>query len=530
MKDRPPLPFQGPAAARCLAYAILLVAALSCRPTGRTEGDGLAAVPDGAFGDLGDGTYLNPIFPGDYPDPSVVRVGADYYLTHTPHDNRPGLVVWHSRDLVNWTAVGCALPGGEGEIWAPELAFYKGKFYVYFPNWTTRSNCVVTADDPAGPWSEPVDLKVGNIDPGHIVGEDGKRYLYFSDGAMVELAEDGLSTVGPVRRVYDGWPYPEEWLVECFCLESPKLFRKDGFFYLVSAQGGTSGPATGHMAVVARSRSVFGPWENSPYNPLLRTRSAAEPWWSKGHATLIDTPGGAWYAVYHACKAHRRTRGRMTLLEPVEWTADGWPRLPEGSDASRPIPLPDGENAGSTIGFGGDLEAGFRARLWQAAGGWHPGRYAVAGNTLRLAPLGDTPEASRPLLRQVHHDRYEAVVAIAAGGTGFRGLALYYGPKFYYGCGLGPDGIYRFGPGTRERIAGPPGGAVAYFKIVNDDQNVGLYVSPDGAAWKRIEDAVDVSPYQTNLLRGFRSHRIALFCCGDGAGDAEFRDFAYRPM
>lgn len=511
----------------------ILAFSSACRPGEQRGGSGAgpakaATIPEGAFGDLGNGFYLNPIFPGDYPDPSVVRDGADYYLTHTPHDNKPGLVVWHSRDLVNWKAIGCALTAGTGEIWAPEILKYKGRFYIYFPNQTTHSNCVVTADNPAGPWSEPVDLKIGNIDPGHVVGEDGKRYLYFSDGNMVELAEDGLSTVGPVRKVYDGWTYPEDWLVECFCLEAPKLFRRGEYFYLVSAQGGTSGPATGHMAVVARSRSVFGPWKNSPSNPLIHTRSSAETWWSKGHASFVDTPEGDWYVVYHACKNNRRTRGRMTLLEPVEWTADGWPRLRDGVDPARPIPMPKGDNIGSTVDSAGDFETTFRNHRWQAASGWDPNRYVFSGNTLRMKSLGEKPEDSRPLLYQAHHDRYEAAVEIAAGGPGFRGLALYYGPKFYYGCGLGPDGVYRFGVGVREKIADLPGGAAVHFKIINDDQNVGLYFSLDGASWKRVEDAMDVSPFQTNLLRGFRSLRVALFAFGGAGGEAEFRNFAYR--
>ncbi len=515
-----------------LGAAVLFAA--SCRPespgsgpANRASSDGPSA-PAGAFGDLGNGFYLNPVFPGDYPDPTVLRDGRDYYMTHTPHDNKPGLIVWHSRDLVNWRALGPALTEGTGEIWAPEIVKQAGKFYIYYPNQTTHSNCVVTADDPAGPWSAPIDLGIGHIDPGHVVGEDGNRYLYFSGGHMIRLAPDGLSTVGEARKVYDGWAYPEDWRVECFCLESPKLFRRGDFFYLVSAQGGTSGPATGHMAVVARSRSVFGPWENSPHNPLLHTYASAEAWWSKGHASFVDTPEGDWYVVYHAARNNRRTRGRMTLLEPVEWTADGWPRLKDGGDPSHPIPMPNGENVGSTIDLRGGFETAFQHHRWQAAGAFAPGRYAVSGNSLRMASLGEDPEGSRPLLFQAHHDRYEAAVEMKSGAPGFRGLMLYYGARYYYGCGLGPDGIYRFGANGRVKVADLPPGEFVGFKIVNDDQTVGLYFSADGSIWKRVEDAVDVSPFQANLLGGFRSLRIALFAYGAPGSAAEFRDFVYR--
>jgi xylan 1,4-beta-xylosidase len=513
-----------------------------CRSPQKNTPPGPAAVPPGAFGDLGNGFYLNPIFPGDYPDPTILRDGADYYLTHTPHDNSPGLIVWHSRDLVNWKAIGHALTAGLGEIWAPDFVKYKNRFYIYFPNRTTRSNCVVAADQPAGPWSAPIDLKVGNIDPGHIVGEDGNRYLYFSDGNMVRLAEDGLSTVGAVRKVYDGWPYPEDWRVECFCLESPKLIRKGDYFYLISAQGGTSGPATSHMAVAARSKSVFGPWENSPYNPVIHTRSSAETWWSKGHASLVDTPSGGWYVVYHAYKNNRRTLGRMTLLEPIDWTADGWPSLPEGSDPARPIPMPPGDNVGSTIDRQIDFETDFRACRWQANGPFDPVRYSFSGNRLRMKPRGEDPAGSGPLLFMPHHDRYQAAVEVtinpaaaslggvpSAGLSRSQGLMLYYGPQFYYGCGLGSDGLYVYTERGRRKVAGLPPGGFVHLKIVNDDQTVGLYSSPDGTTWARVEGARDVSPYQTNLLRGFRSLRIALFSCGGGAVETEFRNFVYSP-
>ena len=110
-------------------------------------------------------------------------------------------------------------------------------------------------------------------------------------------------------------------------LEGPKLLHKDGYYYMVSAEGGTAGPATSHMVVVARSKSVFGPWENSPYNPLVHTYSASDPWWSKGHGTLIDDAEGNWWVVYHAYAQGYHTLGRQTLIDPVEWTTDGWVKL-----------------------------------------------------------------------------------------------------------------------------------------------------------------------------------------------------------
>lgn len=269
-------------------------------------------------------TFPLPILPGDYPDPSIVRDGKDFYMTHSPFYYAPGFLIWHSQDLQNWEPVCRAVPEYEGSAMAPDLVKYKDRFYLYFPS--AGTNWVIWADDIRGPWSEPVDLKVGGIDPGHIADSAGNRYLYVNNGEIIRLTDDGLATIGQKRRVYDGWAYPKEWETEGMYLESPKLIYHNGYYYLTSAEGGTAGPATSHMAVAARSKNVDGPWENSPYNPIVHTYSASEEWWSKGHGTLIDDAEGNWWIVYHAYRNGYHTLGRSTLIEPVEWTDDGWYR------------------------------------------------------------------------------------------------------------------------------------------------------------------------------------------------------------
>lgn len=121
-------------------------------------------------------------------------------------------------------------------------------------------------------------------------------------------------------NLYDGWPIPDYIDIECICLGSPKLFKRGDYFYMVSAAGGTAGPATSHMAIVARAKQVAGPWENSPHNPMIWTKDAREDWWSKGHATLIEGPDRHWYAIYHGYPRGQRTLGRCTLISPVSWT------------------------------------------------------------------------------------------------------------------------------------------------------------------------------------------------------------------
>ncbi|MBW8882858.1 MAG: family 43 glycosylhydrolase, partial [Asticcacaulis sp.] len=299
--------------------------------------------------DRGDGTYLNPIIAGDHPDPTILKDGNDYYMTFSSFFSYPGLVIWHSTDLVNWAPVGPALFKPLGTIWAVDLCKHNGRYFIYIPaapDGNTWSIYAIFADNIAGPWSDPVDLKIsGCIDPGHVVGEDGKRYLFVNGIRKIRLSDDGLATDGELEPAYAPWRYPDDWIVEGFSPEGPKLLRHGDYFYLITAVGGTSGPPTGHMVIAARSKSIHGPWEHCPHNPIVRTTSAAEPWWSRGHATLVEGPAGDWWLVYHGYENGFRTLGRQTLLEPAEWTKDGWFRA-KGGDLSKPLAKPKGGKTG----------------------------------------------------------------------------------------------------------------------------------------------------------------------------------------
>ena len=164
------------------------------------------------------------VFPGDYPDPSIVRDGNDFYMTNSSFTYYPGLRVWHSTDLVNWEPISFGITAEQDySIFAPEICKVGDKFYIYYPT-SAGVNYVVTADDPHGPWSDPVLLDAHGIDPGHVYGEDGKQYLYTNNGFCVELTDDGLAAAGEDRKLYDGWQFPQEWETEGFWLESPEAF------------------------------------------------------------------------------------------------------------------------------------------------------------------------------------------------------------------------------------------------------------------------------------------------------------------
>ena len=208
--------------------------------------------------DLGNGFYLNPVISGDHADPTVLKDGEDYYMTFSSFDAVPGIVIWHSRDLVNWAPITTALKTPLGQVWAMDLIKHNGRYYIYIPGTPggKQGIFVIWADNIRGPWSDPIDLKVDAIDPGHAVGEDGKRYLFVNGIRRIGLTDDGLATVGELQMAYAPWHYPKDWVVEMFAPEGPKIFRRGGYFYLVTAVGGTSGPPTRHMVIVARSKSI----------------------------------------------------------------------------------------------------------------------------------------------------------------------------------------------------------------------------------------------------------------------------------
>lgn len=463
--------------------------------------------------------YPKAILSGDYPDPSIMRDGKDYYMTHSPFYYAPGFLIWHSQDLMNWEPVCRVMPEYEGSAMAPDLLKYKDTYYIYFPS--AGTNWVVWAKDIRGPWSKPIDLKVSGIDPGHIADEQGHRYLYVDDGYVVRLTDDGLATVGEKQKVYDGWFYPEGWETECMCLESPKLNYHNGYYYLTSAQGGTAGPATSHMVASARSKNILGPWENSPYNPIVHTYSTRDNWWSKGHGTLVDDVNGNWWIVYHAYAKGYHTLGRQTLIEPIEWTSDGWYRTKQ---TATPIKATQPIRHGLTLSddFNGP-ELGLQWTFWK--------EYAVKELTfgkgsLQMKAKGSSPADGRLLLTTAEDKNYETQVEITIGRGNRAGLLLYYNEKAY--AGILSDGkkftVYQ-NPETKWEVPNTIGNHF-YAKIRNRANLLQIMVSKDGERWSTVADNLDVSQLHHNNFLGFYALRPALLSAGKGS--ATFARFRYR--
>jgi len=322
----------------------------------------------------GPGRYQNPVLAGFYPDPSVVRVEDDYFLVNSSFAYFPGLPVFHSTDLVHWEKIGHALDrrgqltfeNGQGisrGLFAPTIRHHDGVFYIINTDVDGIGNFIVTAKDPAGPWTDPVVLpEIDGIDPDLFFDDDGRVWIAhngppagepkYQGHRAIRLWEFDLENMRPVkgsdRVIVDGGVDINK---QPIWIEGPHLYKANGWYYLSCAEGGTE---EGHSQVIFRARSLDGPFVPWERNPILTQRdldpARPNPVTSTGHADFVQTPTGNWWAVFLGVRpyldSHFNT-GRETFLLPVSWQ-DGWPRILE---PKTPVPLqpqsPDGPAPGN---------------------------------------------------------------------------------------------------------------------------------------------------------------------------------------
>jgi len=474
----------------------------------------------------GEGFYTNPIFGGDYPDPSILKDGEDYYVVHSSLEYYPGLLIWHSKDLINWKPVTHALHKYIGSVWAPDLIKSNNKYYIYFP--ANNEIYVVVANSIEGPWSDPIDLKINNIDPGHIADENGKRYLYFANGGYVPLSDDGLSVIGETIHVYDGWKIPRDWSIECFCMEGPKLMKRGEYYYLTVAEGGTAGPATGHMIISARSKSPLGPWENSPYNPILRTESTNERWNSKGHGTPFEDAKGAWWMLFHGYEKGFYNLGRQTMLLPIEWTKDSWYKIPNDISDSKPIKKADLKVTTSNYTFTDNFEGNTLNPQWRFFSEYDTNRFKVEDNSVFIKAKGNAIGNSSPLLFTPADHSYVAEVEVFIEGNAIGGFALFYNNDANSGFLADANNIlanihgWQF-PTEKNVIKGH-----VYLRIKNTNNTVDLFYSLNGKHWLKIENSFEISGLHHNAFGGFMGVRIGL--CSIGEGEVNYKNFKYSSI
>ncbi|BCN31089.1 glycoside hydrolase family 43 protein [Anaeromicropila herbilytica] len=279
--------------------------------------------------------YQNPIIPGFHPDPSICRVGEDYYLVNSTFEYFPGVPIFHSKDLIHWELIGHCLtresqvmlakgfPNSIG-IYAPTLRYYNGRFYMITTNITYSDtgsgNFIVWTDDPYGEWSDPIWIDLPGIDPSLFFDDDGRVY-YTGTYQNIFLCEIDIETGKLIREKKDIWGGTGG------CdPEGPHLYKMNGYYYLFISEGGTS---QGHMLTVARSKTIDGPYIPCPRNPVLTNRSLSLPIKAVGHADVIQAHDGSWWAVCLGIRPvpypDRHHLGRETFLAPVKWDDDMWP-------------------------------------------------------------------------------------------------------------------------------------------------------------------------------------------------------------
>lgn len=307
---------------------------------------------------------VNPILPGFNPDPSILRVGNDYFIATSTFEWFPGVQIHHSKDLVNWKLIAHPLnrtsqlnmagnPNSCG-IWAPCLSYNNGTFYLIYTDVKTfrgifkdSHNYLVTTKDIFGDWSEPVYLNSSGFDPSLFHDDNGRKWLVnmqwdhrknhnpFNGILLQEYSEKEKKLVGPVKNIFKG--------TEIQLVEGPHLYKKDEYYYLLTAEGGT---VLRHSVTMARSKNIDGPYEADPSNPILTSfYNPALELQRSGHASLVETQNGEWYMV-HLCGRHipsrgRCTMGRETAIQKMEWTNDGWIRLEGGGNEPKVlVPAP----------------------------------------------------------------------------------------------------------------------------------------------------------------------------------------------
>jgi beta-xylosidase len=303
-------------------------------------------------------TYKNPVIPGDFPDPSVIRVGNDYYATATSGGWSPEFPILHSTDLINWKTIGAVFydkpAWAKGDFWAPEIIADKGRYFVYY---TARRDdgkdkkgtlcvAVAVADKPAGHYTDKGTLvcqEMGSIDAFFVRDENGKPFLSWKEDGndrgkptwlyAQELDESGTKLLGKPYKLFRN---TEPW--ENHVIEGTYILRRDGWFYLFYSGNACCGRSCDYALGVARSKTLLGKWEKNPANPILK---ANDLWQCPGHGSLVKTPDGRDFLLYHAYRkgAIGFIIGREALLDEVKFQ-NGWATINDGRGASNGANVP----------------------------------------------------------------------------------------------------------------------------------------------------------------------------------------------
>lgn len=519
--------------------------------------------------------YRNPILAGFYPDPSIVRAGEDFYLVNSSFGYFPGLPVFHSRNLVDWQQLGNAIdrPGqvdlGEHALtrglFAASISAHDGTFYIANTCfYCDRGNFVITAKDPAGPWSDPHWLGLEGIDPSLFFDRDGSAWVVnngLPDGPLrydghraIWLQQLDLATmtmVGPRRVLVDAGADPTSHPEH---VEGPHLFRHGDYYYLTAAEGGTGEQ---HAQMVYRSRAIFGPYEAWPDNPSLTQRdldpARPAPVTSAGHAQFVELADGSWWAVFLATRPYEGNHyniGRETFLLPVHWE-DGWPRiLPHGARVPEVAERPALPRMRGVPPMSGPLhwrETFTAARLppaWVSVNVPRAHWFDTGRGGLRITPsatpLG-TFAGGQPsyLGHRLQHHRAQIETRVEAAGLDageHAGLALLQNESHFYALALARDGanislaLWRRAsdseptPGVAmTSVVLPAGVSSARLRFTLEDAALRAEYALAGGDWQVLAGQLDARLLSTQTASGFIGATFGPYAWRDAGAPGDTR-------
>lgn len=497
------------------------------------------------------GVYTNPVMAGDLPDPSVIRVGQDYWATATSSDWGPEFPLLHSRDLINWEIVGAVFARrpawSVGKFWAPEIAQYRNRFFIYYVAQKKDGPlcvAVATARRPQGPYTDHGTLvcqEVGSIDGFPVTDENGRRYLLWKeDGNSVSkptpiwaqrLSADGTRLVGERREIMrntEAWekhptlPYGD-------LVEGAAVVRRNGWFYMFYSGNFCCGRDCMYSVGVARARKLLGPWEKNPANPIL---SGNDHWKCPGHGTVVTDARGRDYFMYHAYHPKDFVYvGRQALLDEVSWGRDGWPTINGGRGPSQraDAPLGNTELDAEYSFFDNFLSRHARAGWqWPQANEPQLSIDPTRQGWLTLAPA--TGQADNPLGAVVGRATtvgdYEATTAVETrsmtAGT-LAGLSAYGDAENAVGAAVGGGKVVVWRREKNEQrtvtsVDAPDGESVFLRMRARDGHRYRFAFSRDGRNWRDVGDELDAG-YLPPWDRGVR---VALTTGGATGARARF--------
>jgi len=506
-------------------------------------------------------TFRNPILAGCYPDPSICRVGDDYYLVNSTFEYFPGLPIFHSRDLIHWQQIGHILDRpsqlplqgvrASGGLYAPTIRFSNGVFYVIntlVDGKTKSGNFIVTATDPAGPWSEPFWLdEAPGIDPSLFFDDDGRvwyvgnrmaaqsQYQGHTEIWLQELDLKSMHLVGETYVLWDGALKKAIWA------ESPHIYKVNELYYLMIAEGGT---AHNHAVTIARSETVTGPYESNPCNPILTHRHLGldYPIVGTGHADLVETQTGEWWMVCLAMRPYGGyfyNLGRETFLVPLRWE-EGWPIVNPGvGKVEIELLAPDlPEHLWDELPARDEFDGPSLAFHWNSLR-TNSDNFAVLTKRpgyLRLYLRSERlSEETNPSFigRRQQHARFQAETALEfiPEQNEYAGLALIQNHNFYYLFIITRTiqpviRLIRRAHGTEEILAEQTIHAQRInLKVEAHEQSYNFYFAEQPGEWRALAENVDGRILSTPVAGGFVGAYISMYASSNGQPSTNHADF-----